>query len=87
MGSRPSRRGHGIHERLTREAARSRPVLIVWPETAAAIFLRADAPLTARLTALSAELGTPLLIGSVDREELGAREVLEQRVSPDRTGH
>ena len=59
-----------IHERLTREAARSRPVLIVWPETAAAIFLRADAPLTARLTALSAELGTPLLIGSVDREEL-----------------
>lgn len=58
-----------IHERLTRDAARSRPALIVWPETAAAIFLRADAQLLARLTALSGVLGTPLLIGSIDREE------------------
>ncbi|HEV8438787.1 MAG TPA: apolipoprotein N-acyltransferase [Methylomirabilota bacterium] len=58
-----------IHERLTREAARDRPALIVWPETAAAIFLRGDPELLARLTALSAELATPLLVGSVDRQE------------------
>jgi apolipoprotein N-acyltransferase len=58
-----------IHERLTREAAASHPALIVWPETAAAIFLRADRALLTRLVALSGTLDTPLLIGSVDRED------------------
>jgi apolipoprotein N-acyltransferase len=58
-----------IHERLTREAARAHPVLIAWPETAAAIYLRGDPPLLARLSALSGELGIPLLIGSVDRQD------------------
>jgi apolipoprotein N-acyltransferase len=58
-----------IHERLTRESARAHPALIVWPETAAAIFLRADPELLARLTSLSADVGAPLLIGSVDRQE------------------
>ena len=58
-----------IHERLTRAAAARHPVLIVWPETAAAIFLRADRDLLARLIGLSATLETPLLVGSVDREE------------------
>jgi apolipoprotein N-acyltransferase len=58
-----------IHERLTREVGRSHPDLIVWPETAAAIFLRGDPELLARLTRLSEELATPLLIGSVDRQE------------------
>jgi len=62
-----------IHEQLTREAARSHPALIVWPETAAAIFLRADPELLARLVGLSANLGVPLLIGSVDRQEPGGR--------------
>jgi apolipoprotein N-acyltransferase len=57
-----------IHERLTREAGARRPALIVWPETAAAIFLRADRALLARLIALSQSLETPLLIGSIDRE-------------------
>ena len=56
-----------IYEALTREAARSRPAVILWPETATTIFLRADPALLARLTALSGELGTPLLIGSIDR--------------------
>ena len=58
----------GIHERLTRQAAADHPALVAWPETAAAIFLRGDPPLLARLTALSGELQTPLLVGSVDRE-------------------
>jgi apolipoprotein N-acyltransferase len=57
-----------IHERLTRDASASHPALIVWPETAAAIFLRADRELLARLIALSSALETPLLVGSVDRE-------------------
>jgi apolipoprotein N-acyltransferase len=57
------------YERLTREAAGERPAVILWPETAAPILLRADPPLLAHLIALSGELGTPLLVGSVDRQE------------------
>jgi apolipoprotein N-acyltransferase len=58
-----------LYERLTREAARSQPAAIIWPETAAPIFLRGDPPLLDRLTRLSAELGRPLLVGSVDRQD------------------
>jgi apolipoprotein N-acyltransferase len=58
-----------IHERLTQAAAARHPALIVWPETAAAIFLRADPSLLSRLIGLSASLQTPLLVGSVDRED------------------
>jgi len=57
-----------VYERLTREAARSRPAVILWPETATTIFLRGDPDLLARLTRLSAELDTPLLVGSIDRQ-------------------
>jgi len=58
-----------LYERLTREAARSRPALIVWPETAAPIFLRGDPELLARVQGLAGELGTALLVGSVDRQD------------------
>ena len=54
---------------LTREAARGRPAVVLWPETATTIFLRRDPRLLARLDAVSAELGTPLLIGSIDRQD------------------
>ncbi|HET8577290.1 MAG TPA: apolipoprotein N-acyltransferase [Methylomirabilota bacterium] len=61
-----------IYERLTREAAQPKgdavPAAVLWPETAATIFLRGDGELLARLTQLSAELDTPLLIGSLDRQ-------------------
>ncbi len=57
------------YERLTREAAAGRPAVVLWPETAAAFFLRGDPILLARLTALSAELRVPLLVGSVDRRD------------------
>jgi apolipoprotein N-acyltransferase len=61
-----------IYEQLTREAAQprggARPAVVLWPETAATIFLRGDRELLARLTQLSAELDTPLLIGSIDRQ-------------------
>jgi len=58
-----------IHENLTLEAGALHPSLIVWPETAAAIFLRADRALLLRLVALSDAAGAPLLVGSVDRDE------------------
>ena len=57
------------YERLTREAAAARPAAILWPETAAPIFLRADPVLLRRLIALAGELGTPVLVGSVDRQD------------------
>ncbi len=61
-----------IYERLTREAARPergpRPAAVIWPETAATIFLRGDPELLGRLTRLSGDLETPLLIGSIDRQ-------------------
>jgi len=60
-----------IYEQLTRQAARQpsgkKPALIVWPETAAPIFLRGDPALLARLVTLSREIGAPLLVGSIDR--------------------
>jgi apolipoprotein N-acyltransferase len=58
-----------IHERLTRQAGALHPALIVWPETAAAIFLRADRGLLLRLLALSGTVGAPLLVGSIDRDD------------------
>jgi len=56
-----------VYEALTRAAARSRPAAIVWPETAATIFLRGDLELLARLTRLAGEVGAPLIVGSIDR--------------------
>jgi apolipoprotein N-acyltransferase len=68
----------GLYEHLTREAARERPALILWPETAATIFLRADPLLRERLTGLAGELGTAILVGSIDRRpgRAGARDEL-----------
>ncbi|MGH7386744.1 MAG: apolipoprotein N-acyltransferase, partial [Candidatus Rokuibacteriota bacterium] len=59
----------GIYEQLTREAARARPAIVLWPETATTIFLRGDPVLLERLTRLSEEVGTPLLVGSIDRRD------------------
>jgi apolipoprotein N-acyltransferase len=56
-----------IFERLTREAAAARPAAIVWPETAATIFLRGDPELLRRLERLAAESRASLLVGSIDR--------------------
>ncbi len=65
-----------VYERLTREAARpvafrggvaQPPAAVIWPETAATIFLRGDPALLGRLEHLAAEVGSPLLVGSLDR--------------------
>jgi apolipoprotein N-acyltransferase len=65
-----------VYERLTRQAGRAlvgtdgrpeAPTVILWPETAATIFLRGDPRLLDTLTRLSAEVGSPILVGSLDR--------------------
>jgi len=58
-----------IYEGLTREAARTRPSVVLWPETATTIFLRGDPVLLERLRRLSEEVGTPILVGSIDRRD------------------
>ena len=58
-----------IYEALTREAARSKPAVVLWPETATTIFLRGDPALLERLTRLSAAIGVPILVGSLDRRD------------------
>jgi apolipoprotein N-acyltransferase len=57
-----------IYFALTRQAAAERTELIVWPETASPTVLRQDPQLVDALTAVSAELGVPMLIGSIDVE-------------------
>ena len=58
-----------IYERLTREAARTRPAVVLWPETATTIFLRGDPELLERLRRLSVDIATPILVGSIDRRD------------------
>jgi apolipoprotein N-acyltransferase len=58
-----------IYERLTREAARAKPAVVLWPETATTIFLREDPALLDRLRRLAADIGTPILVGSIDRRD------------------
>jgi apolipoprotein N-acyltransferase len=55
-----------IYVELTRQAAAERPDLLVWPETASPTILRRDPSLLAALRDLSATLGLPLLVGSID---------------------
>lgn len=58
-----------IYERLTREAASARPAVVLWPETATTIYLRGDPVLLDRLRRLAEEVGTPILVGSLDRRD------------------
>jgi apolipoprotein N-acyltransferase len=58
----------GTYERLTREAVRSRPDLVIWPETATPFYFggaeRNDPGLTSDLRSFVRTTGTPLLTGS-----------------------
>lgn len=60
-----------VYTALTREAGTAKPAIILWPETAAPIFLRRDPRLVVELEALSREVGAPLLVGSVDGDRRG----------------
>jgi apolipoprotein N-acyltransferase len=57
-----------IYFDLTRQAAETRPRLIVWPETSTPTMLRRDPGLVMALSRLSEEAGAGLLVGSVDVE-------------------
>ena len=61
----------GIFTALTRRAGAGKPAIILWPETAAPIFLRRDPNLVVDLQVLSAEVKAPLLVGSVDGDQRG----------------
>ncbi len=50
--------------RLSKEAAKDRPDLIVWPETSVPGFLETDEPLREKVTSLAKELNTYLLVGT-----------------------
>jgi apolipoprotein N-acyltransferase len=60
-----------IYNELTRQAGTERPDLIVWPETASPTVLRRDPALLAGLSAMAAEMGMPILVGSIDVLEGG----------------
>ncbi|MFH0872644.1 MAG: apolipoprotein N-acyltransferase [bacterium] len=63
-----------IYKRLTREASRSRPAMIVWPETALPFYLRLEAKYRQEMQSLANETGSYLLVGSPDYEQEG-REI------------
>ncbi len=65
-----------VHKRLTREAARSSPDLIVWPETALPFYLRTEPNLQRELQSLADQTGSFLLVGSPDLEQKSKEEVL-----------
>ena len=52
------------YEALTREALRSRPHFIVWPETSTPGYLGLDEEITQRVSALSSSAGLPMLVGA-----------------------
>jgi len=64
-----------IYGELTRAAARQRPDLIVWPETASPTILRQDPTLLRALTELAGAWQVPLLVGSIDTGEGSDREL------------
>lgn len=64
-----------IYFTLTRRAASERPDLIVWPETASPTLLRRDPDLLGALRAMSGALGVPLVVGSVDVDDVVAGRI------------
>jgi apolipoprotein N-acyltransferase len=59
----------GIYFALLRRVRDDRPALVVWPETAAPTVLRRDPALVQRFQSAAAELGAPMLVGSIDEVE------------------
>ncbi len=63
------------YETLTREAANTKPDLIVWPEASVPGFLESERSLFERVKSLVIDINTPLLVGTVreSRGEKGTR--------------
>jgi apolipoprotein N-acyltransferase len=62
------------YRRLSLEAAKDTPALIVWPETAVPFFLRYEPALLGRVLDIAAETGSYLLVGSPDAEPPAAAD-------------
>lgn len=62
------------YRRLSLEAAKDSPALIVWPETAVPFFLRYEPALLGRVLDIAAETGSYLLVGSPDAEPPAAAD-------------
>ena len=60
-----------VEAELTRQAARRRPEIIVWPETAVFTYLLHDPVLAPRVRQLARETGAWLVIGTPDFDQLG----------------
>jgi apolipoprotein N-acyltransferase len=60
------------YRRLSLEATKDGPALIVWPETAVPFFLRYEPELRGRVLDIAAETGSYLLVGSPDAEPAAA---------------
>lgn len=67
------------HEALTREAARTAPQLIVWPETAVPGDVQHHAPLRQRVSEAAREANTMLLVGSSEHAKFTDRRLLDRR--------
>jgi len=52
------------YARLTQEAARRKPQLIIWPETSVPGFVEVDETLATRVQALARSAGVPLVVGA-----------------------
>ncbi|MDE2484305.1 MAG: apolipoprotein N-acyltransferase [candidate division NC10 bacterium] len=62
------------YRRLSLEAAKDAPALIVWPETAVPFFLRYEPALLGRVLDVATETGSYLLVGSPDAEPPAAAD-------------
>ena len=59
-----------IYEAQSRAAASRGAKLIIWPETAAPVYLRSEPQYHRQLRELSSELGVPLLVGTLEYENV-----------------
>ena len=59
------------YESLTREAAKEKPDIIIWPEASVPGFLETEEGLFNRIKGLVISTSTPLVVGTVREEEMG----------------
>lgn len=78
-----------VYEAQSRAAAAHGAELIVWPETAAPVYLRAEVPDYRRVRALAADIGVPILLGTLEYKALdhGGYLSYNAAVAVDRKGY